>query len=58
MCYALNMSEFVGFRKHGRVLNIRRDTIMKGFRIFWYSEYARFLRMQALHRVLNIPEYG
>ena len=30
-----------------------RDAIVEGFWIFQNSEYARFLRMQALHKVLN-----
>ena len=40
------------------VLNMGRDAIMEGFWIFQDSGYARFLRMQALDMVLNIPEYG
>ena len=34
------------------------DTIMEEFRIFQHSENARFLDMQALYKVLNVPEYG
>ena len=43
---------------NARVLNMRRDAIMEGFWIFLYSKYARFLRMQVLYKVLNMPEYG
>ena len=35
---------------------MRGDAITEAFWIFQDSEYARFLRMQALHEVLNIPE--
>ena len=51
------MSEFwifVNFRKYNRVLNMRRDAIMSGFWIFQDSEYTKFLRMQTLHKVLNM----
>ena len=34
---------------------MRWDGIMEGF---WDSKYARFLCMQVLHKVLNVPEYG
>ena len=37
------------------VLNM--DAVMVGFLIFQDSEYARFLCMQALHKVLNMAEY-
>ena len=37
---------------------MRRDAIMEGFWILKDSEYARFLRMQVLQKVLNMPEYG
>ena len=37
---------------------MRRDAIMEGFWIFQDSKYARFLQMQVLHKVLNMPEYG
>ena len=37
---------------------MRQDAIMEGFWIFQHSEYVRFLHMQALHNILNIPEYG
>ena len=37
---------------------MRRDAIIEGFWIFQGSEYARFLSMQALHKVLHMPEYG
>ena len=60
MCRVLDMSElliFVNFRKYHRVLNMRWDAIMEEFWIFSNFEYARFLRTQALQKVLNIPEY-
>ena len=34
------------------------DTIMEDFKIFQDSEYARFLHMQVLHKVLSMPKYG
>ena len=37
---------------------MRRDAIMDGFWIFQDSEYPRFLRMEVLHKVLNMPQYG
>ena len=37
---------------------MRGEAISEGFRIFQYSEYARFLLMQALRKALNISEYG
>ena len=37
---------------------MRRDAIVEGFWIFQDSECARCLCMQALHKVLNILEYG
>ena len=37
---------------------MRWDAIMEEFWIFQDSKYARFLHMQELHKVLNIPEYG
>ena len=49
---------FANVRKDDRVLNMRHDTIMEGFSIFQDSKYARFLRMQALHKVLSMPERG
>ena len=49
---------FANVRKDGRVLNMRQDTIMVGFSIFQDSKYARFLRMQALHKVLSMPDHG
>ena len=45
-------------RKYDRVLNVCRDIIMEGFGIFQDSEYVRFLHMQALYMVLNMPKYG
>ena len=59
MCLVLNISElwiFVNFRKYDRVMNISRDVIMEEFWIFQDSEYARFLHMQAVYRVLNMVE--
>ena len=35
---------------------MRPDAIMQEFWIFQDSEYARFLHMQALHKVLNMTE--
>ena len=61
MCRVLNMSDFwifVNFRKYDKVLIMRRDAIMEEFWICQDSEYARFLRMQVLHKALNMPEYG
>ena len=55
----LNFQVYAGFayfRKYGRALNMRRDAIMEGLWIFQDSEYARFLHMQALHKVLNMAE--
>ena len=37
---------------------MRYDAIMEQFWIFQNSEYARFLHRQAMHKVLNMPEYG
>ena len=59
MCRVLNISEFrlfVNCRKYDRVLNMRRDTIKEEFWIFQDSVYGRFLRMQALHKALHMPE--
>ena len=56
----LNFQGYTGFtyfRKCDRVLNMRWDAITEGFWIFQESEYTRFLHMQALHKVLNMPEY-
>ena len=36
---------------------MRGDAIMKGFWALQYSEYAKFLHMQALHKVLSMPDY-
>ena len=61
MCRDLNMSEFcifLNFCKYGRVLNMGGEAIMEEFSIFRDSEYARFLHMQELRKVLNMPEYG
>ena len=43
---------------YNRFLNMRRDAIMEGFWILHDSEYSRFLCVQALHKVLNVPEHG
>ena len=45
MCWVLNIKS----------LNIK---IIEGFWIFQDSEYARFLSMQVLHKVLIMTEYG
>ena len=37
---------------------MRQDAILEGFWIFQNSKYARFPNMQALHKVLNMPESG
>ena len=61
MCRVLNMSEFwifVNFRKYDRILNMRGDAITERFLVIQDSEYARFLRLQALREVLNMPECG
>ena len=61
MFRVLNMSEFwifVNFRKYDMIMNMRRYAIMEVFWIFQDSEYATFLCMQALHKVLKIPEFG
>ena len=36
---------------------MRRDAILEESWIFQVSLYARFLSMQALHKVQNMPEY-
>ena len=48
----------LNFRKYDSVLNMLRHAIMEEFWIFQDSEYAKFLHMQALRKVLNMPEYG
>ena len=61
MCRVLNTSEFwifLNFGKYDKVLYVRRDAILEKFWIFQGSQYARFLYMQALQKVLNMPEYG
>ena len=60
MCWVLNMSEvsmFVNFRKYDRVLNMCRNANERVL-IFQDFQYARFLHMQALDNVLNMPEQG
>ena len=49
-------TRFNYFRKYDMVLNICRDASVEGFWIFQFSKYAKFLHMQALHKVLNMPE--
>ena len=44
--------------KYSSVLNILWGAIEEGFWIFHAFKYARFLCMQALHKVLNVPEYS
>ena len=36
---------------------MRGDAIMEGFWILHDSENAKFLRMQALHKILNMLQY-
>ena len=53
----LNMSRVLSMSNFWIFVNIRkydRDTIMEEFWIFQDSEYAWFLYMQALQKVLNI----
>ena len=47
--YCQGYKKFRGWQ----VLKISRNGIMEEFR---YSEYVRFLHMQLLHKVLNMPE--
>ena len=57
----LNLEDYTGFtysRKNDSVPNMRLDAIMTGFGILQDSQYARFLHMQGLHKVKNMPEYG
>ena len=61
MWQVLNMSEFwifVNYRKCDGVLNLCWDAIIEKFLIIQDSEYARFLQMQTLDKVLNVPEYA
>ena len=60
MCRILNISEFwifVNYRKYDRVLNMRQDAVVEGFWILQDSKYAKFLRLQVLPKVLNMPEH-
>ena len=41
-----------------RILNMCYDAVMEGFWILQDSKYGRFQHMQAMHKVLNMPEYG
>ena len=58
----LNFQGYTGFTyfcKYDRVLNVHGDAVMKWFWIFQdLNIYAKFLHMQALHRVLNMSGYG
>ena len=59
MCWVLNMSEFlifVNFSKYDRVLDMRWDAIMDKLSIFLDFQYANFLHMYMLHKVLNMSE--
>ena len=61
MCWVLNMSEFLifsNFCKYDRVLDMRRDAIMEELSIFQDFQYASFLHMYVLHKVLNMSEDG
>ena len=51
-------TEFTYFRKYDRVLNMQQDAIMEDISLFQDSKHVRFLQMQALHKVLNMLEYG
>ena len=60
MCRVLNISKFrifVILRQYDTVRKMLRDAIMEGFWIFQDFKYAKFLRMEALHEVLNMPGY-
>ena len=57
MCRVLNMSEFQIFGNFSKY-DWDLDEIMEEFWIFQDSAYARFVHMQALHKVPNMPEYG
>ena len=55
----LNMSEyliFVNFSKYDRVLDMHRDAIMEELSIIQDFQYASFLNMYVLHKVLNMSE--
>ena len=55
----LNMSEyliFVNFSKYDRVLDMHRDAIMEELSIIQDFQYASFLHMYVLHKVLNMSE--
>ena len=49
---------FTNFCKYDRVLNMHWDAVIEGFRIFLDSDYVRYLHMQVMHEVVNMPEYG
>ena len=49
---------FTLFHKCDTILNMPRGAIMEGFWIFQDSGYGKFLHMQALQKVLNVPEFG
>ena len=57
----LNFQGNTGFkyvRKYDWVLNMGWDAITEGFWIFQNPKYSRFLHVQALRKVLNMPEYA
>ena len=61
MYRVLNMSEFLifmNFRKYDRAVDMRQDAIMEELRIFQDFQYASFLHMHVLHKVLNMSEDG
>ena len=66
MCRALNRSRLWMFQdcRYVRVLNFHCCTgftygrVLEGFWISQDSKYTGFLHMQALHKVLNMPECG
>ena len=37
---------------------MQQDAIMEDISLFQDSKHVRFLQMQALHKVLNMLEYG
>ena len=46
-------------RKYDKLPNMRRnEAIKEEFWIFQTSKYAGFLHIEALHKVLNMPDYG
>ena len=49
---------FLNFCYNDRALNMRWDAIMEEFWVIKDSKYARLMHMQAMQKVLNMPEYG